>query len=720
MRIITLVSFIIVSLSLFAQAVGRGVEVRSHDLEMSFNLKEHSFEAVDKMILAPGGDRLIFLLNKQFEVSKIKLNDKKTKFKILTEYDWRLFEDDFSGDDSLFFSRAAMVQIKLKKKQVSLDSLRLSVHYSGVLYDTVEAAAFSRMQIADQTIGLIGEEGIYLSPESNYYPYFNDNLTYFSLTAYTPRDYKTVTDGGLEFVSLRKDKQLFRWAAAAPTDGLYISAARWNMIQDKTGDTEIYGFFFPEDSALSYEYVRAAKRYIELYENLLGAYPYPKFAVVENFFPTGYGMPSWTLLGRAVVRLPWIVNISLGHEVCHNWWGNGVFVDYEKGNWCEGLTTYCADYLYKEQKTPEDAVRYRRDINQDYTIYVRESNDFPLSEFTSRTETHTRAIGYGKSAMVFHMLRDLVGEDDFWGALRKFYKDNLWKRASWNDIRAAFENQCKDDLGWFFQQWVENTGAPKIEDPDFQLDESTNQCIVKIRFRQNDERFTLKLPITIYSPGGEDTRWYEITPGEHRISIACDERPAGAAIDPGFNVFRVLDRDEYPATLSEVVGAENQVIVLPSNAEEEKREAYRNMADDLSRNGKAKVALDTAVKYEKLAESSFFILGSPYENSLYSMMEKAGMEWGEWITYIGGRGGFILRGEDFSDDGVASMVAVRNPANRIQSVVAFQATSPREIERVGRKLLHYGKYSYLAFAGGKNKLKGNWSVVDSPLMKKFD
>ena len=67
-----------------------------------------------------------------------------------------------------------------------------------------------------------------------------------------------------------------------------------------------------------------------MYEEMIGAYPYAKFATVENWFPTGYGMPGWTLLGSQVLRLPFIPTTSFGHEIAHNWWGNSVFVEVDK------------------------------------------------------------------------------------------------------------------------------------------------------------------------------------------------------------------------------------------------------------------------------------------------------------------------------------------------------------------------------------------------------
>ena len=72
-------------------------------------------------------------------------------------------------------------------------------------------------------------------------------------------------------------------------------------------------------------FAREAKQYIQLYETLFHPFPFKRFAIVENFLPTGISMPTYTLLGQEVVRLPFIVETSLGHEVLHQWFGNQVY-----------------------------------------------------------------------------------------------------------------------------------------------------------------------------------------------------------------------------------------------------------------------------------------------------------------------------------------------------------------------------------------------------------
>ena len=71
-------------------------------------------------------------------------------------------------------------------------------------------------------------------------------------------------------------------------------------------------------------------------------------------------MPTFTLLGPQVIRFPFIINSSYPHEILHNWWGNSVFVDYDTGNWCEGLTAYMADHLIQEQRGARRRVPPRR------------------------------------------------------------------------------------------------------------------------------------------------------------------------------------------------------------------------------------------------------------------------------------------------------------------------------------------------------------------------
>ena len=65
--------------------------------------------------------------------------------------------------------------------------------------------------------------------------------------------------------------------------------------------------------------------------------------------------------------------------------------------------------------------------------------------------------------MVLHMLRRMVGDEQFYQSIKRFYKEKIWQQASWNDLQGIFEDTCKINLSWFFDQWINRTGAPLVE-----------------------------------------------------------------------------------------------------------------------------------------------------------------------------------------------------------------------------------------------------------------
>ena len=56
------------------------------------------------------------------------------------------------------------------------------------------------------------------------------------------------------------------------------------------------------------------------------------------------------------------------------------------------------------------------------------------------------------------------------------------------------------------------------------------------------------------------------------------KRPIAIDVDPEFDVFRRLDRNETPPSLSQVFGSEQVTIILPSEEEKSRLTAYEKLA----------------------------------------------------------------------------------------------------------------------------------------------
>jgi len=195
---------------------------------------------------------------------------------------------------------------------------------------------------------LISEKGIVLL--DTWYPLVESDVK-VELTALIAESFSAVSEADVISTEQTAVGKKVHLSFSLSLPFIHFIAGPYIVDQEEFGEGKILAsYFFSEDKELAAQYREKTKYYLERYEKLIGPYPYSRYSIVENRLPTGFAMPTFTLLGQSVVRLPFIVDTSLGHEVLHSWFGNAVNVDYEQGNWCEGLTTYLADHAFKDDK----------------------------------------------------------------------------------------------------------------------------------------------------------------------------------------------------------------------------------------------------------------------------------------------------------------------------------------------------------------------------------
>ncbi|MFN3531579.1 MAG: M1 family metallopeptidase [Candidatus Brocadia sp.] len=676
--------------NIFAKEVHEN-KILGHNLEIELYLKEHKLKAVDHLwVQCKGMEKVSCFINGAFQVLSVGTSNRKLDFKPASNGDRQRLEITIPSD--------------LRQS----DSLVLDIAYEGCLF---EKPASLELEDVGETTGIIDEAGVYLSPASMWYPDIPGSLAAFRVTVITPEGYEAVTQGMLVSKKSIDGKTYTTWEERNVSEGCDLVAGKYKVTSINHKGIDIYAYFFPEEQGLIETYINATKRYLDMYQKLLGDYPYGKFAIVENFFQTGYGMPSFTLLGNTVVKMPFIVDTSLGHEILHNWWGNSVFVDESQGNWCEGLTTYMADYYYKELKDSASAEEYRRDICRKYTNYVTEENDFPLTKFIGRRDQATRAIGYGKTAMVFHMLRRMIGDELFYKSLKRFYKEKIWQQASWKDIQYVFEDTGKMDLSWYFEQWINRKGAPFIELGKTGIEKVPDGWLTTVEIIQQGKPYRLFVPVQLELDEGNFHTIAELKERSNSISIPTKSQPRHIVIDPQCDIFRRLHKEEIPPTIDKVLGDEDKVIVYPMGGEGSSQEAYKKLAESLT-DKKAAVKADTEVTEKELSQKSLFILGGLTENRLTKMfVENLSKD------FSLEEGSFRVNKVTYNNKGNALLVTSKNVKNTKKGIALFVGLSPDAIKSVGYKIPHYGKYSYLVFADGKNIDKGTFAVTDSPLQQ---
>jgi len=662
----------------------------------NIDVSSSSIEVINKIDL-PGNllddnNSAIFYLNKNLNIENIEGG--------------KIVEIENVDEDTDYYVK----KYKITFKESSKNSFGIS--YNGVIKDEIEQSAAEYARGFSETKGIISDNGIYLAGATFWLPKFDgDILSSFDLEVHIDKEWSIVSQGERTKNNVEGNVKSIVYHSPEPMDEIYLVGAKWTEYSLMLGEIEVQAFLRTPDQELADRYLNITSGYLKMYETLIGAYPYTKFALVENFWETGYGMPSFTLLGEKVIRFPWILYSSYPHELLHNYWGNGVFVDYSGGNWCEGITAYMADHLLQEQRG--SGATYRRTTLQKFTDYVNEENDIPIYQFINRNNSAEEAIGYGKVLMMNNMLRNDLGDEAFIKAYQKFYKDNEFTKASFTDIQKSFEEISGKDLAPFFNQWIDRKGAPSIEISEVNSKHENKQYQLSFTLNQiqNEGVFFLNIPVAVYLENNTEVVWENVLMNKknQNFNFTFDQKPLKIEIDPEFNIMRRLDRKEVPASLSQVFGAKNSVIIIPSNGEHQS--AYKELANTWKATqeaqGKvAEVLLDSDIKTIP-TDKSVWVIGFENKFNNNDLQTSYSSEFNNTIN------GQI---SDLSQRG-SLVYAIPNPNNLAQSIGFVGANSDLAIKALSSKLLHYGKYGYLGFEGdaAKNVLKGSLPALDSPL-----
>lgn len=525
----------------------------------------------------------------------------------------------------------------------------------------------------DKSLHFVDPENVFLA--GNWYPQ-PDRLVEYALSVTLPKDFLANSAAETITVQTTEKYSTFTFEFPYPLDDLSLAASKNYVFKtDNYKDIVIETYFFKADANLADTYLEYTKKYLAKYEEQLAPYPYRRFAIVENSLPTGYSMPTYTLLGQAVIRLPFIVNTSLGHEILHQWFGNSIFVDYSKGNWVEGLTHYLADH--DSANAEGKGAAYRKQILLDYHAYINDQNVQPVRQFNTVGDKASQAIGYGKAAMIFHMLKQKYGDKLFFTALQDFIKSYSFRQASWDHLQAIFEKHTGHYLDRYFAQWLDRQDIPHLTVEPAKLVVNQGQLTLNFTVVQQTSPFQLRLPITLHLSSGKKTQQFiEISKAKEKITLTLDELPTQVILDEDYDVMRQLLPQEISPTLAAAMGKSKLLIV----AAKEQRNLYQPLIEAISPNP-INWIIPQALQFNQLRKNSLIIAGfdTPPLEQLFGK-------------------------QSLPQEGVRVIVH-QHPYNDKEVIVQLYAKDNDEVKAVQRKLSHYGHYSTLAFTAGVNTEK---------------
>jgi hypothetical protein len=297
------------------------------------------------------------------------------------------------------------------------------------------------------------------------------------------------------------------------------------------------------------EALGTAAEVLRLYSGLTGDVPYDSLtlAMVEDDVPGGHAPGYFAMLNNPPPVTPYnwrndpaafqgFPEFFLAHELAHQWFGQAVgWKNYHEQWLSEGFAQYFAA-LYAKERRGESAFR---DVLRQFRRWAIEDSDqgpvylgYRLGHIKGDSRVF-RALVYNKGAAVLHMLRRVVGDEEFFTGLKRFYAENRFKKAGTDDLRKAMELASGRDLNRFFDRWIYDSGIPRLR---YSTAVEGEELIV--RFEQSGDIYDVPITVAVTYNDGKVTEF--IVPVNDAVSLgrlaltgavrSIDVNPDGAAV----------------------------------------------------------------------------------------------------------------------------------------------------------------------------------------------
>ena len=304
-------------------------------------------------------------------------------------------------------------------------------------------------------------------------PFYFD-MAYYNLFIEAPNGMIIAATGNLEEKLDKGATSWYHFNPIYPVREVTFSASRYFQVQSKISNgVNVSTYFLPKDAYLWNTYaLNHAEASLLLFNNSFGAYLYPTLNVVEEYTDFG-GMeyPLQVYISEAIDSWGYPLDVdrrlleeTIVHEVCHQWWYNLVGNDeVDVGFLDEGLTCWSTDYYGEYYYGDWEYFQTTRYIDRVRTYYTETGLSSKINqsayEYLS-SGTDWVYVCYYKAPLILEKLRRTIGHGNFINGLKLYHEQHKFDHAILSDLQNSFESIIGESLDWFFLPWFDNPYLP--------------------------------------------------------------------------------------------------------------------------------------------------------------------------------------------------------------------------------------------------------------------
>jgi aminopeptidase N len=299
-------------------------------------------------------------------------------------------------------------------------------------------------------------------------------------------------------------------------------------------------FLFREGSKMADAYGAELGKAMEFFTGLFGLPPNRKLAFVEteSGAPNGYSAPGVVFMSPSAIGTQ--VNTRVvANQIARQWWGVLLSPASRNHLWIQNGVARYAELLYAEETEGKAALNTL--VKETYVEALTVENP-PMIQ-SARLEDYSPeywAITAGKGAATLHMLRGIMGDENFFKLLKQIPDQFAGKTIDTEQFKKAAEEIGKDNYTGYFLQWVESSGAPEftLEYATFRTKDGFR---VNGKIMQDLDLFRMPVKLRIETEGNPEEKTVIVSGTSTEFAVETFGKPTNVVLDSAGEVLRYDD-----------------------------------------------------------------------------------------------------------------------------------------------------------------------------------
>jgi tetratricopeptide (TPR) repeat protein len=407
--------------------------------------------------------------------------------------------------------------------------------YEGTLSGTEESP------VEGLKVATIGDPISYLLYAGRWFPmvgYMTDRFT-AEIHVTMPAGYRVVGSGNTGSPRSVAGGQQYSFSWTKPSFPGTIIAGKFNEPVSVAGSPNVRVYLTDAHKQSGTEYAQTAVKEFDFFGESFGEGASRLLYVVELPDDTlpAYWAPEIAAIAGA--RIADRNNYRLlANTMAHQWWGSTVTPATLGDAWItNGMSRY-GELMYVERVSGQTALQAAViDISAGALAYdtIPLTSAGRLDPFSPQFQSMTLE----KGAMVFHMLRWEIGEDNFSKTLRALITQYSSKPIRTRDVEKVAEQESQQQLTAFFAQWLDGTGAPQFVDKYTVYRLGNNKGFRTIgEIGQDLDLFNMPVELRVETEGKTEMKRVDVVGTNSQYVVDTFGRPRHISIDPDYWVLK--------------------------------------------------------------------------------------------------------------------------------------------------------------------------------------